>query len=267
MQLPFSYFWMNNDALSGFSEGEHWAVLWLGALLLITGTLIINATMKTLNIHSSNIRIISLALITFGTGLFHYSTFDASFSHIYSFFGCSMLIYLAVKNSKLHGKWSINNVIFFAVITYWMYLVRQTNGAITLAVAAYAIYGAMHSERIKLAATWIISTGLALSTQLLYNYYVMGTFRVSSYGNESFPGIGTHFFDVLFSYERGLFTYYPIFLVVLIMGLISRNTLHTLVLFLLTLVFSLVYGSWHSWYLGGGMGHRGFVELTPFAII
>lgn len=31
--------------------------------------------------------------------------------------------------------------------------------------------------------------------------------------------------------------------------------------------FVTIYGFWISWYLGGGMGHRGFVELMPFAAV
>jgi hypothetical protein len=28
-----------------------------------------------------------------------------------------------------------------------------------------------------------------------------------------------------------------------------------------------IYGFWRVWFLGGGFGHRGFVELMPFGIV
>ena len=31
--------------------------------------------------------------------------------------------------------------------------------------------------------------------------------------------------------------------------------------------YGLIYGSWHAWYLGGGFGHRGFVDMTPLMIL
>jgi hypothetical protein len=27
------------------------------------------------------------------------------------------------------------------------------------------------------------------------------------------------------------------------------------------------YGFWHVWFLAGGFGHRGFIELMPFGIV
>ena len=31
--------------------------------------------------------------------------------------------------------------------------------------------------------------------------------------------------------------------------------------------YGLIYGSWDVWYLGGGFGHRGFVDMTPLMIL
>ena len=35
---------------------------------------------------------------------------------------------------------------------------------------------------------------------------------------------------------------------------------------LLILAFATLYGYWWSWTLGQGFGHRGFVDLVPFAV-
>jgi hypothetical protein len=72
---------------------------------------------------------------------------------------------------------------------------------------------------------------------------------------------------VLVSYERGLFTYYPTVAVALALGLIIRKSRASAIWFAAILAwFTLMYGFWHSWALGGGFGHRGFVELMPMGV-
>ena len=73
---------------------------------------------------------------------------------------------------------------------------------------------------------------------------------------------------VLASYERGLFTYYPVLAVGLATGLWTRRTrMATYWLSGLLAAFVTLYGFWFKWFLGGEMGHRGFVELMPFAAV
>lgn len=263
-QLPFTYFFMDSDATQGFTTTEHSMILWLGALLLVLSTIFLNLSLIHLKVKDLN-RTISIALITFGTGLFHYSTYDASFSHIYSVFGCSALLLLAIKHQK--ASWSLLSLIGFIALSYWLYTVRQTNGAITIAIALYAFSNANIKDKILITLSWSAATALAILTQVFYNYYVTGELHISSYGQENFPGIGRYFSETFFSYERGLFTYYPIYLISLLLGLIYFRSKLFLIFTGLTLVFALVYSSWHSWYLGAGMGHRGFIELTPFAVL
>ena len=73
---------------------------------------------------------------------------------------------------------------------------------------------------------------------------------------------------VLLSYERGLFTYYPVVAVLLVSTLAVQKTRRVALWFIsLIIVYAGVYGSWHMWMLGGGFGHRGFVEVMPFGIV
>jgi hypothetical protein len=90
---------------------------------------------------------------------------------------------------------------------------------------------------------------------------------MSSYLNESFLWDRPMIRSVLFSFERGLFTYYPVVLFALVLGLARpASQIFTLALLSLVLLYAALYGFWHSWYLGGGFGHRGFVELVPWMI-
>ena len=72
---------------------------------------------------------------------------------------------------------------------------------------------------------------------------------------------------VLASYERGLLTYYPIVAVALATVLACRATRRAALAFSgLLLAYAVLYGFWWSWMLGGGFGHRGFVDVMPFLI-
>jgi hypothetical protein len=98
-------------------------------------------------------------------------------------------------------------------------------------------------------------------------HYASGHFSISSYLNESFVWGRPMIRSVLFSYEHGLFTYYPVVLFVFAFGLARRaSRTFTFALLSLVLAYATLYGFWHSWYLGGGFGHRGFVELVPLMI-
>jgi hypothetical protein len=111
--------------------------------------------------------------------------------------------------------------------------------------------------------------GGALATLVIvyYNFYASGEISFSTYGQEKFTSIGGNFFDVIVSYERGLVTYYPVFALTVILSIWKLRDAYTFTLLLLILAYSFLYGSWHSWFLGAGMGHRGFIDFAPLSII
>src|SRR5689334_1373546 len=87
--------------------------------------------------------------------------------------------------------------------------------------------------------------------QILYNAYPGGRFSLSSYGEETFLWNHPHQLEVLLSYDRGLFSYYPI----VALMVICAWTVHSLraaaagFSFLL-LSYVMLYGFWSSWQLG-----------------
>jgi hypothetical protein len=264
-QYPFVAYWTIDDARLGYSNGEHLAVLWLGAALLLLTSFFSFKTLKLLGC-SPLISLVAIGSFIFGSGLFHYSTYDASFSHIYSAFGTSALLWLAIR-SKTIG-WSFSSIVFFGLLVFWLYMVRQTNGAITLAVVIL-ISNSLKNNMYKIQSllVWASATAGGILVQFAYNYYVTGEIRISSYGQEEFVDIGKYFYNVLLSYERGLITYYPVYLFTVLLAACVWRSLVTYGFIALIIIFTILYGSWHSWFLGGGMGHRGFVELAPFGIL
>jgi len=262
LQLPFSLPWLAVDPVAtGFSVGENRVVLWGGAAMLLAIAAMMYSVLRRRGV-PVRLALAAVTLVTFGAGLFHYGTFDASFSHIYSAFGVALLLWLGLGHALSPGRLCALTLVFG-----WLYLVRQTNGALTLAVAYMLFRGDPAGRQWRIWAGWGLGTAMALALQVAYNCYASGALGVNSYGSESFPRFAAHALDVLFSYERGVYTYYPLLLLVTWFALRTWRAPASQALLGVGAIFALLYGSWHSWYLGAGFGHRGFVELAPLAMV
>ncbi|WP_043692453.1 hypothetical protein [Luteibacter sp. 9133] len=263
LQLVFSWPVLADDPVTtGFSVGENRVVFWGGGVLLFATTGLLYSALRrsgTASVPS----LIGIVAFVFGTGLFHYATYDASFSHVYSAFGVALLLWLAYGMQHL----SLRRLIAFSVIAAWLYIVRQTNAALSLAVVYVFVRQTGMQGLWRLPAAWFIGTGTAAAVLLAYSRYVTGEASFSSYGSEGFPSFAGHSLEVLFSYERGLFSYYPVFMVGVALAILQRKNAVSQAFLSLIAIFALLYGSWHAWHLGAGFGHRGFVELAPFGVV
>ncbi|MGA7440017.1 MAG: hypothetical protein WBW32_17985 [Luteibacter sp.] len=263
LQLAFTWpFLADRPGEAGFSAGEHRAVLHLGAALLFSLTVLVVIVLMRRGL-TAPVSVFAVAAFVFGTGLFHYATYDASFSHIYSAFGAALAMWLAYGKRQL----SIGRLAAFALVAAWLYTVRQTNAALSLAVVYVAVRQASGDTRWRLPIAWLAGTGVAAVILLAYGFYASGEASLSSYGAEGFPTMGGHSLDVLLSYERGLFLYYPVFLPTLALAVWQWRRPSSQVFIGLVAAFALLYGSWYAWQLGAGFGHRGFVELAPFGMV
>ncbi len=264
LQLPFVSPWVDPERTDGFPREVHAVVLGLGSCLLLLTATFSYLTLRRLDVGP----ILSQAIVgvfIFGTGLFHYATYDASFSHIYSACGIALMVWLLTAARK--SGWNTWALGLFGLATFWLYTVRQTNGLLTLLVAVVALMDADRKIAVRIGLIWVCATASALLLQVAYNEYVTGTLTALSYGNESFGRVGSRFSDVWFSYERGLATYYPIMIVTLVLAPLCRDRLIGIAFVVAVNAYAFLYGSWHSWMLGQGMGHRGFVELAPLGIV
>jgi len=263
LQLVFSWpVLAKHPNETGFSVGENRVVLWGGSVLLFA-TAAFACVLLTRRGVTVTTTLIAVAAFVFGTGLFHYSTYDASFSHIYSAFGATALMWM------IYGRQTISRrrLIAFGLVVAWLYTVRQTNAALSLAVVYVFVRQATGEDRWRVPLAWLLGTGMAASLLLAYGRYVTGEASLSSYGAEGFPSFAGHSLEVLVSYERGLFSYYPLFLIAVLFAITQWRKPTSQVFLALVATFTLLYGSWHAWHLGAGFGHRGFVELAPFGMI
>jgi hypothetical protein len=253
------------------SRGEHIACLVLGALACLAVGLCCVRSAELLGAPPWA-RHTALLTVTFGAGLFHYATYDASFSHIWSALGIAVLAWLGIRTVVLRRP----HLPFLPIagLCLLLILMRNTN-LVALALMTPAWFAWRGREGSLTAASMrrdamavLVGVVFALSLQLGYNSAAHGRLVLSSYQGEPFLWDRPMVMDVLASYERGLFTWYPALAVVLATALLAPRTRPAGVWFaLLLLTFAAMYGCWHSWPLGEGFGHRGFVELTPLAIV
>jgi hypothetical protein len=263
------------------SHAEHRANQYLSALALLLVVGFATATLLLLGVEGVFAQAGILAVV-FGTGLFHYSTYDASFTHVYSAALAAALLWLSVRAAVRGGRPPPAVAVF--VLAFLAVAVRSTNVVLVLATVgavggwsvlraggpgAWPQVGRAEAERLA----WWVGPALAGAVAAtlaegLYLLYATGRFNLSGYGQESFLFNRPMQRSVLLSYERGLFTWYPVVAVVLAVGLLVRRTrLAALGLSGLVVLYTGIYGFWASWYLGGGFGHRGFIDMAPLAMV
>jgi hypothetical protein len=205
----------------------------------------------------------TLIAILLGTNLYHYATFDNSYSHAYSFF-------LFAAFLDLHDRWttapSSRGAWLLGVVSGLIVLTRHTN---ILLPAFFLLFGLYRSETIR---RWrdVVKIGIAAAIvivpQLAIYYRATGRILVSSYGDLGFHFGSPQLFGVLFSVTKGVFFWSPILLFAvagLAMG--SRHTIRRFVLpgTLFLIVNTYIIASWWDWQFGGSYGHRGFVDSLP----
>ena len=224
--------------------------------------------------YSDGVTAATLFAMFFGTNLFHYATYDSSYSHVYSFFLFACFLNLT---DRWHERPSRRLSILIGIVAALIVLVRHTN---VLFLLLFPLYRATNPA--TLAATWhrlrsqwrelmvMPIVGLiVVAPQLALYYQATGRFLVSSYGSLGFNFAAPQIFGVLFSVQKGVFFWSPLLLAALaglLLGAgLARNVRPGGLLFLVANTY--LIASWWDWQFGGSYGHRGFVDSFPlFAI-
>jgi hypothetical protein len=250
------------------SGAEYTASLWFSATLLVAVCALSASCARRLGARpwATNAAVLAVA---FGTGLFHYGTFDGCFTHVHSAFVFGLLLWLGLRAAAGEARgWT---VAASAGLGFLAILIRNTNALAVVwlvALAPWAPGGAPPSaRRRRLVVPVLAGAALAAALQVAYNSWVVGRLVLSSYKAEPFLWGRPMALPVLVSYERGLFTYYPVVAVALLAALACGATRRAALAFSgLLLAYALLYGFWWSWMLGGGFGHRGFLDVVPFLV-
>lgn len=276
MQAPFFAVahaltrWSNLSA-DGFTLYYQHAAGLAGTAWIVAGLAVLRRLL--LESFSDRITAATLVAIIFGTNLFHYATFDSSYSHPYSFFLFASFMYLT---ARWHRAPSPGTSILLGLVAGLIVLVRHTN---VLFLVVFPLYGIGLNVTLREVGSRLLAHprevmrialvgALVVLPQLLIYYQATGRPIVSSYGNLGFHWTDPQIFGVLLGTQKGLFFWSPLLLLAIV-GLVllvrSRRPgaafIPAGIAFLL--VNTYVIASWWDWQFGGSYGHRGFVDSLP----
>ena len=212
---------------------------------------------------------LTVIFIVLATNLLHYSLFEPSMSHVYSFCTVSAFLFYG-RNALANGQ--KRELIGAALMLGLTVLIRPINGLVLLAIPVVAggIFGTIQGleATIKHKKEWLISIlvfVLLVALQPIIYLLETGHPFVWSYQEEGFNFLAPELQNVLFSYRKGLFVYCPI-LILSVLGMIAglrrKREIFLPLLGVLALI-SWVIASWWMWYYGGSYGHRAFIEFYP----
>lgn len=215
-------------------------------------------------------QVMVLLALALGTNLFYYSVNELGLSHVYSFAFISLFIYHGLKYFQTPDN---KKLILLFLLLGIIVLIRPINGII-VAILPF-ISGDFGKLKQGIAYAFskypILLLGILLSLgivsfQLIWYKLSTGNYFVYSYGEEKMQFLSPHFWDILFSYKKGLFLYTPMYLVSMLGGLYfwnrSKYAFWTWLGFFILLTY--ILSSWHMWYYGGSFSSRVFVEYLPY---
>ncbi|MGB8215006.1 MAG: hypothetical protein WCE68_15770 [Anaerolineales bacterium] len=260
------------EGITGYSSFFQYAAAFSALFYTILGLLILWSVLERY-FKQSTILIVLIGLL-FGTDLFHYATYDSTFSHVYSFFLFSLFLFLV---ERVYRKGTLLNFVAFGIVGGLIIITRPSNGLWLLFGILFGISSIRDiNERIKfLKLNWqkyllsLLALVCVLSIQVAYWKVITGSFFVYTYGAEHFNWTKPEILNVLFSVRKGLFFWAPILLTVFpglffVRKLAKEYFIPILVFFPLNVY---VISSWQTWWYGGSFGQRPFVESIPmFAI-
>lgn len=268
--LPFFllaalYSWLAGLPIDGYN-GAFQVCVGLGTLFYFVGGLFVAKKLLRTYRLSHLAAGGSLLAISLGTNMLNYATFEASMSHIFSFFTIAANAYAA---RRFFEAPRLKTILLGGATLGLIILIRPINGMI---VFAYPFLAGRHNffAAVKNHLGSFLAAGVLAFTvvfvQLLLWKLSTGSFLVYGYKGEGFyfdrvPPVA----DYLFSFKRGAFVYSPV-LFFSFAGLWRMRDrpaeMLWLLFFLLLVVF--VHASWWSWYYGDGLGERPLVDFYIF---
>jgi hypothetical protein len=265
----------SNISPDGFTLYYQHAAGLAGLTMIVAGLALLRALLR--RHFTDGVTSATLVTLLLGTNLYHYATFDSTYSHPYSFLLVAAFIYMV---PLWYEQPCSRTSLLIGIVAGLLVLVRHPNalllnlfwiyGLVRLRTPA-ALIGLYRRHRPALARIVVVSA-LVISPQLVMYYQATGHVVVSSYGELGFNWSSPRIGGVLFSVTKGLFFWSPLLLLAVAGWLRLGRSGHPLRAFIAPTVILLtahlyVIASWWDWQLGGSYGSRGFVDVLPlFAI-
>ena len=257
----------------GFSPVYHWSInmsaitFFILALMLLDRVLKISRTAKS--------RYLTLAIIFLGTNLYYYAVDETGMSHIYSFALFSYYLLLLKKSEFLR---EVDNKLFLkmGMIGALIVLIRPIN-LLFLSCTLFLKITDKNSltKRLKLlfqfkSITLLIMGGIVIwLPQMIYWKLLSGNLFNYSYGEEGFDFTHPVLFQTWFAPNNGLFTYTPLYFVILsaIVLQYKDSKLNTSFYIGVFVLLSYILASWWDPTFGCSFGNRNFIEyLALFSL-
>jgi hypothetical protein len=285
LQAPFFLFghgltkWSNLSP-DGFTLYYQHAAGLAGVFWAIAGLFVLR---RLLMRHFSDaVTAATLLALLFGTNLYHYATYDSSYSHAYSFFLFASFLYVVDRwwDSRLGPLPRADRhaprrdlSILLGLLAGLIVLTRHTNALLLL---IFPLYGVTDTASLRAASNSLANHwrelarmagvfGLVLLPQLLIYHDATGHFLVSSYGTLGFRFDSPQIWGVLFSVQKGVFFWSPLLLAAVAGFALEHRATRKLVLAAAIVMAADIYliASWWDWQFGASYGHRGFVDTLP----
>ncbi len=240
-----------------------------GLLALLIGLALLRRALAEL--FSPGVVLATLVGITFGTNLFHYATYDAIFSHVYSF---ALFAGLLLLLPRFYREPTVGRSLLLGGLMGLIVLVRNPNALMLLLVPMYGVYDAQ-TKRARITFIqehWrkvaLVTLAFLAVMSILFGYwkYVTGAFIAYSYRGYPFFFDKPQLLPVLFSVRKGLFFWAPILLLAMAGFVRAKEKLapYLLPLLIIFLLHTYIVASWWHWAYGGSLGHRAYTEGSAF---
>jgi hypothetical protein len=210
-------------------------------------------------------------MMIFATPITIYANFDSSWSHIYSLFAITTFSYFLKRYFINTSKKDFFLACFFLGL---IFILRQVNILVLLFVPFLAeSYDVLKKRIINLfdnLGTLLIGLLLVFlicSFQFLVWYLQTGSIILYSYQNEGFNFMSPHFFDILFSYRKGLFVYTPALFIVTLSSLFlifNKKVFVATSWFFAFIILTYILSSWWAWDYGCSYGSRPYIDYFVF---
>lgn len=262
-----------NYSPNGYSLPYQMANIFSGIMYCILGMYFLYRTLRIF--FEKEVVLFTTIAFLFGTSLFHYATYDSSFSHIYSFFLISLFSFIIfTKNQDL-------NITFIMLgVTFGLIVITRIPNAILLILCLvlllpyikwsknkkYKIDANLNKNFFYKIMLFILTALIIISIQLFYWYYATGSIFINSYQGEGFNFLHPELINYLFSVRKGLFFWSPILLFSIFGIFILMYKKQYYIALPVLIIFSIhtyLCSSWWSWYFGGSFGNRPIVDILP----
>ena len=213
---------------------------------------------------------ITLVLVTLGTNLYYYSTYEAAMPHTFNFFLIAAFLLQVIRWYESPG-WK--RALYVGGLLGLISLIRPTNILVFFVLFLWDVKSfselrgriIFYLQNYYLVLLMLMAFIAVWTPQMLYWKIVTGKFLYFSYGaaGASFYFLHPQVMGSLFSFLKGWYVYTPVMLVATLVVILLWRRLKTVFLPVLLLLLTMIYvqSSWWSWYFGGGFGLRAYIDI------